>query len=348
MKEAIVHPDAKVEIIDVPIPVPKSDEVLVKVAVSGSNPKDWKVPHWKLLPPHNSGDDIAGTIHAVGDSITEFHAGDRVAAFHVMFAPHGSFAEYAIAPANTTFHIPPSTTFEESSTIPLAAMTAALGLYHDLNLPTPLARVQEGKKLPLLIYGASSAVGAFAVKLAKLSNIHPIIAIAGKGTEFVDSLLDKEKGDIVLDYRIGTEELTKQLQNAVGDRTLHYAFDAIAEHGSTSIIASVLSPTDSNIATVNPVDNPPDGIIISGTKVAAVHSLETDLHERKPLGWKGSKDFGYVFYRLFGRWLESGEFSGHPFEVVERGLNGIEEGLGRLMRGEVSAKKLVFRIVEEV
>jgi NADPH:quinone reductase-like Zn-dependent oxidoreductase len=59
-----------------------------------------------MKKPHNSGDDIAGIIEKVGDNVTEFKPGDRVAAFHEMLAPHGSFAEYAIARAYTTFHLP--------------------------------------------------------------------------------------------------------------------------------------------------------------------------------------------------------------------------------------------------
>ena len=47
MKEAIVHPSIDtVEIVDVSIPEPKDDEVVVKVMVAGTNPKDWKMPNW--------------------------------------------------------------------------------------------------------------------------------------------------------------------------------------------------------------------------------------------------------------------------------------------------------------
>lgn len=111
MKEAIVSAGPKVKIIDSPIPKPKANQVLIKVVVSGSNPKDWKLP--ERVEPHNSGDDIAGIVEEVGDEVTEFKKGDRVAAFHEMRAPHGSFAEYAIAPAHVTFHLPKNTTFEE-------------------------------------------------------------------------------------------------------------------------------------------------------------------------------------------------------------------------------------------
>jgi len=110
MKEAIVHKGPKVEIIDSPIPVPGNNEVAIKVVVSGSNPKDWK--HAELGNTLNTGDDIAGIIHTVGSDVVEFKPGDRVAAFHQMMTPHGSFAEYAISDASTTFHLPKKTSFE--------------------------------------------------------------------------------------------------------------------------------------------------------------------------------------------------------------------------------------------
>jgi NADPH2:quinone reductase len=47
MKEAIVQPSIEtVEIIESPMPAPKDDEIVVKVVVAGTNPKDWKMPNW--------------------------------------------------------------------------------------------------------------------------------------------------------------------------------------------------------------------------------------------------------------------------------------------------------------
>ena len=111
MKEALVHPDLHVEIVESPLPVPNDDQVLIKIIVSGSNPKDWKRPIG-LGKPLNSGDDIAGIVHSVGKNVYEFKPGDRVAAFHQMMEKHGSFAEYGISWAHTTFHIPDKTSFE--------------------------------------------------------------------------------------------------------------------------------------------------------------------------------------------------------------------------------------------
>ena len=112
MKEAIVSKGPKVSIHDVPIPKPNADQLLIRVIYSGSNPKDWKIPHL-VGKAHNSGDDIAGIVEEVGENVVEFKKGDRVAAFHEMVKPHGSFAEYSIAWAHTTFHLPKKTTFEE-------------------------------------------------------------------------------------------------------------------------------------------------------------------------------------------------------------------------------------------
>ncbi|TKA38829.1 hypothetical protein B0A49_13964 [Cryomyces minteri] len=113
MKEAVIHAGPKVEIRDSPIPKPKPGQVIIKVIVSGSNPKDWKIPEWMPdAPALNQGDDIAGTIYAVGDGVTEFRQGDRVAAFHEMLTPNGSYGEYAVAWAHTTFFLPEKTSYE--------------------------------------------------------------------------------------------------------------------------------------------------------------------------------------------------------------------------------------------
>lgn len=113
MKEATVDINTTIIVRDVPIPKPAAGQVLIQIVVSGTNPKDWKVPKW--IPdsgPKNQGDDIAGYVAAVGDGVVGFKKGDRVAAFHEMQADHGSFAEYGIAWDYSTFHLPENTSFE--------------------------------------------------------------------------------------------------------------------------------------------------------------------------------------------------------------------------------------------
>lgn len=68
------------------------------------------------IPVMNQGDDFSGYIHEVGEGVTEFKKGDRVAAYHESFKPGGSYAEYGLSPDHTTFFLPEKTTFEGKAT----------------------------------------------------------------------------------------------------------------------------------------------------------------------------------------------------------------------------------------
>jgi NADPH2:quinone reductase len=257
-----------------------------------------------------------------------------VAAFHVMAEPHGAYAEYAIAPAHTTFHIPHKTSFEEASTLPLAAMTSALALYQTLDLPTPWK--QATGPHPLIIYGGATAVGAFAIKLAKLSKISPIITVAGNGIDFVRSL----GPDKVVDYRSG--DVAEKLKEALGGHKCHMALDAVSANGTYDIIGKVLAKPGV-IVTVLPVENPnlPAEVKIQQVKVSTVHSK---IYKAAEEGDRNDDDFGHIMYRFFGRALADGRFTGHPQTLID-GLEGVEEGLKRLKEGKAHATKFVYRLV---
>lgn len=357
MKEALVAKGPKVEIIDSQIPAPGPDQILIKVVVSGSNPKDWKRPEWMPSnPPKNEGDDIAGIVEAVGPSVVGFHKGDRVAAFHEMGAPGGSYAEYALAHAHAVFHLPSHTSFEEAATIPLAAITAAVGLYQRLRLPLPWLPCTVDEQVPLIIWGAATAVGSFAIKLAKLSNIHPLICVAGKGIPFVETLIEPAKGDVILDYREGNEALVRKLSEAVSrtksGKVLH-AYDAVSDKGSYDIIGKVLGP-GAKLTVVLPGKDykevPAQVTTLVTTCGSIFEALDTlDRQQEKTGGGgavTGNQEFGLVMYKLMARGLQEGWFRGHPYEVVPGGLNGVEEALSNLKAGKASAIKYVFRIEE--
>jgi len=347
MKETRVYKDdaqgLKIQLHDVPIPAPASDQVLIKVAVSGSNPKDWKFHSlFSEYNGFNSGDDIAGIVESVGSEATwEFKPGDRVAAFHTMMSPSGSYAEYALASATTTFHIPPGTSFEEAATIPLCAMTAALGLFSNLRLREPWAnvsqartRVQQGG---IIVYGAASATAAFAIKLLMHADIHPILCVAGNGIPFVKTLIDPAKGDKIIDYREGNDAVVKNLAASVpAGQTCAYAYDAVSDHQSTTNIAQVLDP-HGHINLLWPFGEYP-------SIPKSVHQTKVSVgvvHEDK-----NYREFGYTWFRLFGYGLQQGWLTGHPYEVCEGGLQGVETGLRNLMNGKASAVKYVFRVAD--
>ncbi|KAH7001139.1 NADPH2:quinone reductase [Ilyonectria destructans] len=323
------------------IPTPGPDQVVIRVVVAGTNPKDWKYPvFFGGKQDQNTGDDIAGYIEAAGTNVTEFKKGDRVAAFHEMGAPYGAFAEYAVANATTTFPIPEKTSFEEAATIPLAAMTAALALFCRLGVPEPWvlngAGREKAKQSAILIYGGATAVGSFAIKLLRRANIHPIIAVAGRGGDFVEGLLDKSQGDVVVDYRKGEDALINGIKAAVPKgKSLYFALDAVSENQTGDTICKVLDP-DGHLTTVLPYTLAnPQKVNFSMTKVGDVHGVTANY-----------KDFGYAWYRLFNMGLKEGWMPGHPHEVLPGGLNGVESGLRALQAGKASAIKYVYRIAE--
>ncbi|EUC39669.1 hypothetical protein COCMIDRAFT_41841 [Bipolaris oryzae ATCC 44560] len=345
--QAIVQTSLEaVEFIDTPIPIPKPDQVVIKVVAAASNPKDWKLTVWQNKP-HNSGDDVAGIVHSVGSSVRNFHPGDRVFAYHQPHAADGAYAEYAVAPVQTTCHFPPTMSFEEASTIPTAAFTAAVGLFLGLDIrapflpaPSPSSSSSSSKKRPLLIYGVTTAVGSFAAKLARLAGIHPIIGIAGRATNYARTLVDH-----VIDYRQSDADVLAAIsavlqREGLGEK-VPLVFDAISEHGSLERTAQFIDPHGGRVATVLPpamfardkeAFGYPEGVEARFIRAARVFGED--------------REFALVWSAYMGLLLESGRLKGHPYEVVPGGLKGVIAGLQNLRDGKASGVKYVYRIEE--
>ena len=229
-------------------------------------------------------------------------------------------------------------------------MTAAYGLYQRLRLPLPWAPATT--PTPLIIYGGAGAVGSFAIQLAQLSNIHPLICIAGNGISHVESLISAERGDVVLDYRVGNKQLVQDLKDVVkkAGGKVEYAADFISEHNSYQNICQVLAPDTGRITLILPgreYPEIPESIEKSITFVGAAHKdTDSEPVQQKTGSRTGNQEFAYVMFRFFGRGLQEGWSKGHPYEVVPEGLGGVEGALRRLKEGKVSARKLVFRVEE--
>lgn len=292
----------------------------------------------------NQGDDIAGIVSAVGEGVVEFKPGDRVAAFHRMLTPGGSYAEYAVAPATTTFHLPANTSFEEAATLSLSGMTAALALYQCLGQPTPWRPVPHGESVPVLIYGGASAVGAYALQFAKLSNLNPIITVAGSGIEFVKSL---KAADHIIDYR--HENVADRVKEILKGQRLLHAFDAISHGDTWKHRLEALGPEWSR-ANLNMVDPPeempqwPENFTFSRTYVSSAYGESHQFRNEQEA--RQDCDFAYMMYRYWTVLLADGRLKPHPYELRSHGLASIGEGVQALYERKVSAKKLVYRIAD--
>jgi len=178
-------------------PVPKEDEVLVKVFAVSVNSADATMSKgepimariWSgfFTPKHQIlGSDIAGRVEEVGSSVKGFQPGDEIFA-DVAARGWGGFAEYVSVSEEAIALKPANLTFEEAAAVPQAANVALQGLRDK-------GQIQPGHKV--LINGASGGIGTFAVQIAKSFGAEVTGVCSKRNLEMVRSL----GADHVIDY----------------------------------------------------------------------------------------------------------------------------------------------------
>jgi NADPH:quinone reductase-like Zn-dependent oxidoreductase len=169
---------------EIAIPVPGTDEVLVQVKAISINPVDVKSRSGKGVygrikdqSPLILGWDISGVV--TESNSDAFKAGDEVFGM-VNFPGHGkAYAEYIVAPASHLAIKPNSISHEEAAAATLAALTA-------LQVLEAYAKVKAGQKV--LIHAAAGGVGHYAVQIAKHLGAHVVGTSSAKNKDFVLSL----------------------------------------------------------------------------------------------------------------------------------------------------------------
>ena len=219
-------------------PVPKANEVLVKVVATTVTIGDVIMRSFKLPTPRWQwifarlylgvwrprrtilGMELAGDIEAVGGKVTRFKVGDAI--FGSTFAANfGGYAEYKCLPENGVLAIKPAKlSYQEAAAVPGGGMTAL----HCLNK----ARITPGQRV--LIYGASGAVGTNAVQIAK----HLGAEVTGVCSTGNLAMVTSLGADHVIDYT--QEDFTQRSE------TYDVVFDAVgklaAGHGKPALAPS--------------------------------------------------------------------------------------------------------------
>ncbi|GAA5914764.1 hypothetical protein JCM6882_002736 [Rhodosporidiobolus microsporus] len=333
MKVVYIEKEART-IKDYPVPAPGPNEVLVRNVAVSSNPKDWKIPYYMPGYAAVEGNDIAGHVEAVGEGVSKFKKGDKVAAFTKMRSgdKYGAYAEYSVTPSHTAFHLGPNTAFEDAAALPLAYITAAIGLFKRLGLPTPDAPAKEDHPA-LLVWGGATTVGVYAIQLAKKAGLY-VVAIAGGSSAVATSY----GADEVIDYRNKSpSELVLSISSAANGR-IKYAYDAVSENGTLEAIAGAVDKNGGGKATFV--------LTYSEEQLAALPKSVEYVRTLCATAYQGEDDFAEKWFDQVGEWIERGDFRAQKVTVVPGGLAGVEEGLRRLKEGEVRGEKLVYRIAE--
>ena len=141
-----------------PTPRPKPGETLIRVAAAGVNRPDVLQRLGLYPPPAGASDlpglEVAGTVAAIGDHVTDWKAGDQVCAL----LPGGGYAEYAVADAGSCLPIPAGLNLEAAAGLPETFFTVWANVFEDAGL-------EAGETL--LVHGATSGIGVTAITLAK-------------------------------------------------------------------------------------------------------------------------------------------------------------------------------------
>ncbi|WCJ37946.1 Oxidoreductase zinc-binding dehydrogenase family protein [Euphorbia peplus] len=184
--------------VEMAVPKPKKDEILVKIEATSLNPIDWKIQKGSIRPilpsrfPFVPATDIAGEVIDVGAGVKKFKIGDKVLST-LNFFSGGGLAEFAVTKESITVARPPEVSAAQGAALPVAGLSA----YQVLTDSAGIKLDGSGKHVNVLITAASGGVGHFAVQLAKLGNTHVTATCGARNIELVKSL----GADEVLDYK---------------------------------------------------------------------------------------------------------------------------------------------------
>jgi NADPH:quinone reductase-like Zn-dependent oxidoreductase len=216
-----------VELEEVPSPSVDAGQVLIRVRASSVNPVDWygvyappfvRVASGQLLRPKDPslGLDVAGTVEAVGENVSELRPGEDV-----FGSANGAWAEYVTTSPDRLARMPAGVSFEEAAGAPVAGLTALQALRDQ-------AGVEPGQRV--LINGASGGVGTYAVQIATVLGAHATAVCSAQNVELARSL----GAERVVDYRL--DDFTRL-------RERHDAMIDIAGSRSFLTCRRVLTPT---------------------------------------------------------------------------------------------------------
>lgn len=219
--KAIIHkrygPPEVAQVMEVPKPQSKPNEVLIRIYASTVNRTDsgfrsaeyFVSRFWSGLfrPKHQTlGCEFSGIIEKAGENITLFKTGDKV--FGYNDRTFGGHAEYlAISESDTITFMPDNCSFEEAAAI-------SEGAHYALN-NIRASKIQKGQHA--LVYGATGAIGSSAVQLLKYFGVHTTAVCNTKNVELIKSL----GADVVIDYQ--TQDFTKTEQK------FDFVFDAVGK-----------------------------------------------------------------------------------------------------------------------
>ncbi len=201
------------QLVELPVPQPKNNEAVVKIAASGVNYIDVYLRDgtYKAPMPYVAGQEGAGVVTAVGEQVKSLKLGDRVAWSGVL----GSYAEYVAAPADALVPVPPGVNDDNAAAAMLQGMTAHYLCYDTYPLkPGDTA----------LVHAAAGGVGLLLVQMAH----HLGARVIGTVSSEEKAKLAREAGadEVILYTKTDFETETKRL---TGGKGVDVVYDSVGK-----------------------------------------------------------------------------------------------------------------------
>jgi NADPH2:quinone reductase len=275
----------KMQLVDVPTPVPGPGQALVRIASTGVNFIDiyFRTGLYKADLPVALGSEAAGTVEAAGSGVTEVAPGDRVA--YAM--ARGSYAEYAVVPAAQLVKLPAHLDFSTAAAAMLQGMTA-----HYLTHST--FALQSGDTC--LVHAAAGGAGGLIVQMAKMLGARVF------GTVYTEAKADIARShgadEVILyteqDFETEVKRLTAGrgvdvVYDSVGQTTFDKSLNCLRPRGLMALFGQSSGP-------VPPFD--PGILNARGSLFLTRPSLGHHLLTREELLWRAGDVLG---------WLDSGK-----------------------------------------
>ncbi|KAH7197614.1 chaperonin 10-like protein [Fusarium flagelliforme] len=348
----------------VPVHPPAPGEVLVRVAWTSSTPLDLHRADGGLLIPEypsqmgNGG--AAGRVVAVGDGgdLKGLDVGDRIVAFAFHGGKEANHQEYITIPAYLASKIPDGISYQEAVTVSVNLVTVFHTVTADLKLelpwPVPENYIPKQADSPILIWGASSSVGIYALQVLKHWGFKNLIAVASeKQHDYLRSIgatqtFDYRRADVV-------EQILNSFENKPEPK-LPYIIDCIGSLNGTLKPLTRIAQPGSIVAVMLPV-------ILKDATVEEEPEYEMDISKVLVGEWaddvevRGVRTHFYLSNEFFKerlqpeivpKLLRDGVIKPNRYRVVE-GSSAVEraqKAVDILRNKEVSGERLVWRLAE--
>lgn len=237
---AVGGPEA-LQFVEVDRPEPGKGQAVVRLEAIGVNFVDvyYRTGLYKLPLPFTPGSEGAGRVHAVGEGVTDVRVGDRVCWAMVP----GSYAEYAVLPADKLVAIPDGIDAKTAAAVMLQGMTA-----HYLAVST--YTLKQGDRA--LVHAAAGGAGALLVQVAKIFGARVIGTVSNDEKARIareagaDDVIDYTKSDFEEEVmRITAGAGVNVVYDSVGKTTFDKSLNCVARRGVLALFGQSSGPVPS-------------------------------------------------------------------------------------------------------